>query len=118
MTRTEVIALYLPVLDSRVVNFLKHHGGRLRILWVLDSQLVEDYFSRGEVPKALDQKDVIHAIQSWKLFGTVTLIDRSCLRYLSSARVCIIMPDDDVCHAIADQYFNGYKIVFMPIDSE
>lgn len=116
MTRAEAIAVYLPVLDSRSVNFLKQHSGRLRVLWVLAPQLVQECLPVGETCSALDPKDVANAVQSLKLFGTVIVIDNSYLHFISPARICIIMADEEIAHAIANCYFSQYQIVFMPID--
>lgn len=116
MTRTIVIIAFLPKLDVAVMKFLKRQRGLSHVLWVLDPELVRECCGEVADCDAMEPDDVAKAVRSWNMFGCVKVADRRMFRFLHQPRACIVMPGDSISYAIADRYFAGYKMVFIPFE--
>ncbi|MBX4211258.1 MAG: deoxycytidylate deaminase [Candidatus Yanofskybacteria bacterium] len=110
MTASVVVA-YVPVLHEGYFQFFERHRDSTSFV-ILGADLIkESDYLRKEV-RALDPQRVPLALKGWFLTPIVTLATPAYLEQLNHRRVSIVMPDEDICHHVAEKYLFNCEVVF------
>ncbi|MBU1084858.1 deoxycytidylate deaminase [Patescibacteria group bacterium] len=109
----EIILAYVPVLHHGYRRFFEKHAKKVQILYIFGRELIQefDHLSRKDI-RALNPEDVALAIQSWCLFSEVHIADYKVLSDIQSAKLTVIMPDEDECHELSEKYLDRCHIKF------
>jgi len=112
----EIILAYIPVLHQGYRQFFKKYFSRVQVIYLFGNELIQefDHLSRKDI-RALNPNDVKRAIQSWHLFSEVRIADYKVLSDIKSAKLTVIMPDEDECRELSEKYLNGCDIEFDSI---
>jgi dCMP deaminase len=109
----EVLIAYIPVLHEGYRKLLAAHPEAE--VFVFGQEIIEKFdYLRKEI-RALDPQLIVEAISSWKIVGKVSILDMGKLVELQKRGGKIVMPDEDVCHAVAEEYFKDREVVFVNI---
>jgi dCMP deaminase len=65
--------------------------------------------------RALDPEFIKAAIRAWGVPADVEIADAEVLEALSKSPAPLVMPDEDISHQLAEQYFAGHDIEYSPI---
>ncbi len=108
----KTVLAYVPVLHRGYVDFFKRHGGPKSALYIFGRELIERFdFFRKDI-RALDPHEAAKTIKALDLFGSVMITDDSSLELLSMTKRSLIMPDEDVSRAIAQESLAGCGVTF------
>lgn len=111
-----VIIAYVPVL----------HAGYKRLfdkdpqaeIYVLGPGLIAEFDQLRKELRALKPADAVTALKGWG--RSVQLLDVAALKQLADDGAEIIMPDEDICHELAEKYLPGnpvnYEAIFLRWD--
>lgn len=115
--KREILIAYIPVLHEGYRKLLATHPEAE--LFIFGQEIIEKFdYLRKEI-RALDPKLIAEAILSWGMVKKVSILTTGELLELqkeSEAGKClIVMPGDDVCRALAEEYFKGKEVVFENI---
>ena len=106
-----VIIAYVPVL----------HAGYKRLfdkdptakIYVLGPELIGEFDQLRKELRALKPADAVTALKGWGRSAQV--LDIAMLKQLANAGADVIMPDEDICHELAEKYLSGAKISYETI---
>lgn len=111
----KVIFAYIPVLHQGYYNFFKKYASEAPKLFIMGEKLIGTFSHLRKDIRALAPKDIKRAIDSWRLFETVYLAESNDLANIASSELAVIMPDEDECHELAQNYLNSCDIEFVPV---
>lgn len=113
----EVLIAYVPVLHEGYRKLLVAHSGAE--VFVFGSEVIGKFDYLKKEIRALEPELIVEAIKSWGIVKKVSVLTVDGLSKLQkevkAGKCLIIMPDEDVCHALAEEYFNGERVVFENI---
>ncbi|MEK7669180.1 MAG: deaminase [Patescibacteria group bacterium] len=107
----KVIIAYVPVLHEGYRKFFERHKD-VDTLYIFGDSLVKKYDYLAKEIRQLSPSLIKQAIESWKMFKKVEVLEEKDLNSLKVAE--IIMPDEDVCHDLA-KFFDKEKVIFDSI---
>ena len=108
----KVIFAYVPVLHRGYRDFFGRHLDAAT-LYVFGEDLIEEFDPRRKDVRALLPSEVTTAIESWRYPFSVHIGSRDTLSFLRDAEAIIVMPDEDVCHALVESCLAGYERVIF-----
>jgi len=86
---------------------------------VFGTEIVAKFDYLKKEIRALEPKLIVEAILSWGIVKKVELLTLEKLlefqKEAKKGKINIVMPDEDVCHALAEEYFTENKVVFENI---
>jgi len=109
----EVLIAYIPVLHEGYRKLLAAHPEAE--VFVFGPEIVGKFDYLKKDIRALEPQLVVEAILSWKIVKKVLVLTPEKLPELQKVVGKIIMPDEDVCHELAEQYFKDKEVVFDSI---
>lgn len=104
-----IIVAYVPVLHDGYRKFFERHKNA-RTLCLFGETLIKKYDYLAKEIRQLSPELVKKAIDSWKLFEKVEVLEEEDLKSLEATE--IIMPDEDVCKDLANDFFGKKEVVF------
>lgn len=113
----DLIALaYVPVLHEGYRRFFKKlKDAGVEDLYIIGSELagVSDYL-RKEI-RALDPELMVKAVRSMGIFTMVSVATEGVLIRWNTNGASVKMPDEDICHGIADKFLPNCQVEFDPV---
>ena len=105
----KVIIAYVPVLHEGYRKFFDRHKDA-DVLYLFGESLIKKFDYLAKEIRQLSPELVKKAVESWKLFSEVKILEESDLKKIGDAQ--IIMPDEDVCKSLAGEYFKDSHVKF------
>lgn len=102
---TKAILAYIPGLHQGYFNFFKKHFDA-EVLYILGLDIISGFRNLIKDIRAIEPKYIKLAIQSWEIFSRVEIIDLSGLKSLANSELILIVPDEDECRDLAQNYFS------------
>lgn len=96
--------------DGYLKLFRKYAGGEL---FVLGNDFIEAFPSLTRHLPGNDPRDACRMLRALGIFRKVHVLGMAHLELMSRAKQ-LVMPDEDVMHAFAEQYLPGTRITFDP----
>ncbi len=110
----KAIVAFIPVLHEGYKKFLTDHkDANTLYLWGKDLVDESDYLAK-EI-RALLPEDAKDALLGWKLPFQIEILTKDTIHTLENFDGEIIMPDDDVSHALVEKYLPNKEITFSNI---
>ncbi len=109
----QVLIAYIPVLHEGYRTLLTAHKGAE--VWIFGPEIDERFEYLKKEIRALDLSLMVKSISSWKLVKKIGILDKKQLLKLQKENIEVVMPDEDVCHELAETYFAGKKVAYDPI---
>ena len=110
---SEVLIAYVPVLHEGYRKFLAAHSNAE--VFVFGSEIIGKFDYLKKEIRALDPKLIVEAILSWGIVKKVSVLTLEKIVELQKTASKIIMPDEDVCHELATEYFADKEVIFDAI---
>lgn len=112
------VVAYVPVLHSGYQKMFNRYGGTL---YLIGPDFVSDSFPRLiRDLRQLPVEDMKNAITGLGVFDAVEILTKENIKTLDAKGNTIILPDEDVSHGIAEEYFTEstveYENVFLRWD--
>ena len=109
----EILIAYIPVLHDGYRKLLAAHPEAE--VFVFGQEIIEKFdYLRKEI-RALDPQLIVEAIESWGIVKKVSILTLAGLAEIQKLDSEIVMPGDDVCHALAEEYFKDKKVIFESV---
>lgn len=83
--------------------------------YILGSQIIANFRSLEKDLRALKPERIQAAVQAWDPGREVKIADSDELIRLAQGTTRIVMPDEDISHHLANQYFSNKGVEFCPI---
>lgn len=116
---SEALLAYVPVLHEGYRRFLAAHG-QDRPLYLIGSELHEDYGPLAKDIRALDPELVAPAIAAWEICSSVAVLDAAGAERLAAEHPLLTLPAEDVSYRVVERWFEGcdvrYDTVFLRWD--
>ena len=106
-----MLIVFAPVLHAGYIALFKKYPSELGIL---GTDIIANYTSLTRDCRTIDPAVMKNAIESLSIFSSVRVLSISDLTNLAHTTVPIVMPDEDVSHALAEQYFRN-RVTFESI---
>lgn len=104
----KVIIAYVPVLHEGYRRFFEKHKDA-DVLFIFGDSLIKKYDYLAKEIRQLAPELVKQAVESWNIFKKVEVLEEKDLQSLEDFALKnfeIIMPDEDICKSLAEEYFN------------
>lgn len=105
-----MLIAFVPVLHKGYVELFKKYPGQLGLL---GADVIADFTSLTRDLRVIDPAEMRKAVFSLELFDEVFVMSKLGLEALDGQS--IIMPEDDISHAVHAQYFPNSEVIFEPI---
>ncbi len=114
------LVVYIPVLHQGYLDLIRQADASA--VYVLSDELLEelsgefDYLRRKDAIRALPGADMMNALRGVVKKGTkVQLADRKVCELIAKNYDRIVMPKEDVSHAVAQMFFARKKVEFISV---
>src|SRR5688500_9370509 len=104
------VVAYVPALHRGYIDFFKRFSKDT--LYILDLSLVREMPRLERDIRVLDAEEINKVISGLGLFREIKIPTNEDISDIPGE---IIMPDEEVSHFIAEKYFSGKKITFIPV---
>lgn len=105
------IIAYIPVIHSGYIKFLTKHNADL--VFILGKSITQEFRPLQKDIRALEPEQIVDSIKALKLAKKVEVLEAEGLEKLELKSV--IMPDEVICHTIANRYFSKANVKFDSI---
>lgn len=112
--KKEIIVAYVPVLHEGYMRFFGKHP-KAKELYLLGPRIIKDYKQLTKDLRAIEPKLMKTIIDSLGLFNVVKVVSDLELVKVSSQKITLIMPDEDVMHDLKERYLPESSVVFDSI---
>ena len=106
-----MLIAFVPVLHKGYIDLFKKYPDTLGIL---GADIVADFTALTRDCRVVDPETMKLAIESLGIFSSVHILSKSDLADLAESESSIVMPDEDISHELAKQYFSD-RAVFESI---
>jgi dCMP deaminase len=106
----KVLIAYVPTPHAGYLKFFRAHKGET--LYVLGMDFISQFPSLVRNLPAVAPEESRKMIWALGIFSDVRVLDLENLELVQRLGWGIIMPDEDVSHALAERYFAGRTVVF------
>lgn len=103
------IVAFVPVLHAGYLAFFKKYPSEIYLLW--HDTFPELCLLERDL-RALPPNLMKKAVASLDVFTKVEMLDNQSLAMLQSTKRSIVMPNEDICRALAEKYFADSQVVF------
>lgn len=110
----KVIVAYIPALHAGYKKFFEQNADAKK-LYILGSDIIAGFRPTQKDVRALSPEAIKAALEGWKLFDSIHIIEIDELKALDSSNIEIVMPNEDISHELAHSYLKKSKVVFSPI---
>ncbi|MFH0968930.1 MAG: deaminase [Patescibacteria group bacterium] len=104
------VLVYIPVIHEGYRRFFDKHK-KNSDLYIFGKDLIKRFGHLYKDIRALDPSLIKKSIENWKFFENIFITGKKELKKIGEAKK-IIMPDEDIMHELASDYFPGKKIIF------
>lgn len=106
----KIIIAYVPVLHEGYRKFFGRHAIDIETLYIFGDSLIRKYDYLAKEIRQLSPELIKKAIESWEIFKQVEVLEEKDLGSLKDFE--IVMPDEDVCQSLAQEYFGKKKVIY------
>ncbi|NTV31309.1 deoxycytidylate deaminase [candidate division WWE3 bacterium] len=110
----KVIVAYIPILHRGYIDLLKCHADADQ-LCIISQELIDQFDYLAKEIRSLTPHMIADALRVIGIIPSVRVIDEDGLRELAMQASLIVMPDEDVCHQLAHQYFKRNQTIYSAI---
>lgn len=110
----KMIVSYIPVLHQGYRQLFESNP-EYHTLFILNDDLVDSFRPLQKDIRRLKPAYVRQSLVAWNLLNTIEVISLDKLKELNSKENDILMPDEDVCRELANEYLQDAKVSFFPI---
>ncbi len=106
----KIIIAYVPVLHEGYRRFFdkyKDHN-----LYVLGKDIISEFTYLSKEIRELNPELIKKSIESWHLLPSVNILDVPTLNTLSTKKLEIVMPNEDIMQELSEKYFAGQNVIF------
>ena len=111
-----MLIAFVPVLHKGYIDLFKKYPDELGIL---GADIIADFTALTRDCRMVDPEAMKNAVESLGIFSSVRVLSKSDLPNLAQSESSIVMPDEDVSHELAKQYFADravFESVFLRWD--
>lgn len=108
------IVAYVPVLHRGYLNFFAKYP-EIKTLYLLDESLTHQWRSLQKDLRALPAEQVKKLIDALQLFEKTEIVTVDTIAQLPGEFESLVMPDEEINHALAEKYFSHKEIIFDSI---
>lgn len=109
----KVAIVYVPVLHEGYRRFFeKYHDVEL---FIFGSEMIKKFDYLYKEVRALKPEQMKKAIESLRVVRNVEVLDLEGLKKLQNEDIELVMPNEDIMHELAEEYFAGKKAFFDDI---
>lgn len=105
-----VLVAYVPTPHAGYLKFFKAYAGS--VLYILGDELIQQFQPLVRHLPGVSPKEAQKMIESLNIFYDVRILNLVSLMPGISRNSSVIMPDEDVSHALANKYFAGVNVSF------
>ena len=98
-----MLIAFVPVLHRGYIDFFRKYPGST--LGILGTDVVDQFTSLSRDQRTLSPEIAQSLVEQLGIFANVQILRQADLERLSVEGVSVIMPKDDVSHALAERYF-------------
>lgn len=106
-----MLIAFVPALHKGYIDLFKKYPDDLGIL---GADIIADFTALTRDCRVVDPETIKLAIESLNIFSSVRVLSKSDLANLAKSALPIVMPDEDVSHELAKQYFKD-RVMFESI---
>jgi len=110
----KIVIAYVPALHDGYYQFFSKHAPGAD-LFILGSEIIEKFPHLKKEIRQLDPKLVKEAIESWKVFNSVSILDEAGLKKIGEEKPVVVMPKEDILQELYEKYFPGINVVWDSI---
>lgn len=110
----KVLLAYVPVLHGGYWELFVRNDS-VKTLYVFGPKLIAKFDPLRKDIRALPPYLIKDAIQGWRIFDEILIAEEYILKLLNRDRLGILMPEDDVCRQVAEEYLTDCKVELVPI---
>ncbi len=108
----KVIIAYVPVLHAGYIQFLEKHSDA-DAFFVFGQSLIEAFDYLHKEIRALKPEQLVQSLQNIGVVPGAQVLEEVDVPCLEADE--IVMPDEDVCHSLAEKYFANQDVQFDPV---
>lgn len=105
----KVIIAYVPVLHDGYRKFFEKHKNA-DTLYLFGNSLIKKYDYLAKEIRQLSPELIKKSIESWDIFKKIEILEEEKIGDINAEE--IIMPNEDVCKSLAEEYFENNKVTF------
>jgi dCMP deaminase len=110
----KILIAFVPVLHAGYLEFFRNNV--CSSLYLIDKSLYGEFEQLTREIRALSPSDMSLAISPFRIFKDVFIADLKILELINSdSKWEICMPDEDICHHIADKYLFNHTVRFESV---
>ncbi len=106
----KIVVAYVPVLHDGYKKFFERHIEDTKTLYIFGESLIKKYDYLAKEIRQLSPELIKKSIESWNIFKQVEVLEEKDLGSLKDFE--IVMPDEDVCQSLAQEYFDKEKVIY------
>lgn len=106
----KIVVAYVPVLHDGYKKFFERHIEDTKTLYIFGESLIKKYDYLAKEIRQLSPALIKKSIESWNIFKQVEVLEEKDLESLKYFE--IVMPDEDVCQSLAQEYFDKEKVIY------
>ncbi len=104
---TRAVLCFMPVLHKGYLDFLRSNGGDI---WIFGNDLIQQYVHLTRDIRAVEPEEMVASLKSLIPERSISVAHSADLHTWKYAST--IMPDDEVCHDVAQKYLKDKKVEF------
>lgn len=112
MTNNQVVVIYIPVLHSGYIKFLKEHSSAS--VYLVPGDMSEFKFFSKDI-RAISPEQMAEALSALKLTRFVGVLTPQIIEVINREAPIIFMPDEEISHEIHSKYFPQRKVAFEDV---
>lgn len=109
----KIVIAYVPVLHAGYKMFFEKHKDAT--LFILGKDVILEFSHLAKEIRQLDPQQVKEAVESWKIFENVEILDQKNLAEIAEQKVQIWLPNEDVTKQLWQKYFPKHEVFLDPI---
>ena len=111
--KNKIVIAYVPVLHDGYRQFFEKHKDAE--LYIFGADIISEFSHLAKEIRQLDPNLTKQAIESWKIFEKVEILDQKTLAEIAEQKVQIWLPNEDVTKQLWQKYFPKHEVFLDPI---
>jgi dCMP deaminase len=121
--KKKAIIAFVPVIHKGYVDFFSKHKGDI---YIFDQKLINSFVHLTRDLRVMDPKKTILALEALLkkqktkkqknvLTRKIDLANEKTLKMINNQNADVIMPEDEVCHVVAEKYLTNCKVTYVSV---
>ena len=111
MTQKAIVA-FVPVIHSGYVEFLSKQKGDI---FIFDTKIIHSFIHLTRDLRVIESKKTIQALKALLPKRNIGLASPAQLKILNKKRAQVVMPEDEVCHEVAEKYLKDCEVSYVSV---